>query len=251
MRTSLVIANWKLNGDAELLKSFAEHFHQSEIQQHIGVAICPPAVYLKTADVLLNAIGVKVGGQNCSEFEQGAYTGEISAQMLADSGCRYVLIGHSERRALFAESDAVMAGKVQQAQAAGLTPVLCIGETLEQREAGELEQVIEQQLSSACKEVDFENLVIAYEPVWAIGTGKTATPAQAQDVHRLIRNWVATKAPEAAQKIQILYGGSVKADNATELFSQADIDGGLIGGASLDTEQFAAICQAANVKKDS
>lgn len=248
MRTSLVIANWKLNGDAELLKQMAEHFHQSEIQQHVSVVVCPPAVYLKTADVLLNAIGIAIGGQNCSEFEHGAYTGEISAKMLADCGCNYVLIGHSERRSLFAESDAVMAGKVQQAQAAGLTPVLCIGETLEQREAGELEHVIAQQLSSACKEIDFENLVIAYEPVWAIGTGKTASPEQAQEVHRMIRDWVAKQAPETAQKIQILYGGSVKAENAAELFSQADIDGGLIGGASLDTQQFDAICQAAKDK---
>ncbi|RUO21183.1 triose-phosphate isomerase [Aliidiomarina iranensis] len=245
MRQALVIANWKLNGDTALLKDMAEHFHHVDIQEQVNVVICPPAVYLKTAAVLFEPSGIELGGQNCSEYGSGAYTGEISAEMLRDIGCEYVLIGHSERRALFAETDEMVAGKIKQAQQCNLRPVLCVGETLAEREANAVESVIRGQLEKALGEADFNNLVIAYEPVWAIGTGKTATPEQAQEVHKMIRDWVASKAPESAQKLQILYGGSVKADNASTLFHQADIDGGLIGGASLDTEQFDAICQAA------
>ncbi|WP_050795112.1 triose-phosphate isomerase [Idiomarina sp. A28L] len=245
VRQALVIANWKLNGDIALLKTMAEHFHHVDIQEQVEVVICPPAVYLKTAAVLFEPTGVKLGGQNCSEHNSGAFTGEISAEMLSDIGCNYVIVGHSERRAIFAESNEMIAGKIKQAQQSNLLPVLCVGETLAEREANEVESVIREQLETALSDADFDKLVIAYEPVWAIGTGKTATPEQAQEVHRMIRDWVASKAPESAQRIQILYGGSVKADNADTLFHQADIDGGLIGGASLNTEQFDAICKAA------
>lgn len=247
MRQTLVIANWKLNGGIGLLKEMAEHFHHVDTQEQVQVqvVICPPAVYLKTADVLFEPIGVHLGGQNCSEHLSGAFTGEISAEMLADVGCKFVLVGHSERRALFADNNAVIAEKVQQAQSSNLIPVLCVGETLAEREANAVESVIQEQLEAALQQADFERLVIAYEPVWAIGTGVTASPEQAQEVHKIIRDWVASKAPQEAQKLQILYGGSVKADNAQTLFSQPDIDGGLIGGASLDTEQFDAICKAA------
>ena len=245
MRQTLVIANWKLNGGIRLLKEMAEHFQHVDTQEQVKVVICPPAVYLQTAEVLFEPIGIHIGGQNCSEHLSGAFTGEISAEMLADVGCKFVLVGHSERRALFSDTDAVIAEKVQQAQRSDLIPVLCVGETLAEREANAVESVIQEQLEAALQNANFERLVIAYEPVWAIGTGVTASPEQAQEVHKMIRAWVASKAPEEAQKLQILYGGSVKADNANTLFSQPDIDGGLIGGASLDTEQFDAICKAA------
>lgn len=245
MRKPLVIANWKLNGNSALLKDMAEHFHHVDTQEQVEVVVCPPAVFLKTAAVLFEPIEVGLGAQNCSEHKHGAYTGEISAEMLTEVGCRFVLVGHSERRAMFAENNAMLAQKLKQVQAAKLIPVLCVGETLAERQEDAVKSVIQTQLNEALQGIDLSQLVIAYEPVWAIGTGVTASPEQAQEVHQLIRQWVAEQAPETAQTIQILYGGSVKADNAAELFSQPDIDGGLIGGASLDIEQFDAICKAA------
>ncbi|RUO31402.1 triose-phosphate isomerase [Aliidiomarina sanyensis] len=245
MRQSLVIANWKLNGDLGLIQKMAEQFANNDVQTAVKVVICPPAVYLKAAEISLAPAQVKVGAQNCAAQSEGAFTGEISARMLRDSGAEYVLIGHSERRALFAEQDAELAKKVVQAQREALIPVFCIGETLEQREAGEVKSVLRGQLEAGLADADFSQLVIAYEPVWAIGTGKTASPEQAQEVHAMVREWVAEVAPSEAADIQILYGGSVKAENAETLFSQPDIDGGLIGGASLDPVQFDAICKAA------
>lgn len=242
MRQPLVIANWKLNGSLSLAKEFSEAW-SSFVENGIQAAICPPLVYVGQAAA--NFPEVVWGAQNCSEFEQGAYTGEVSASMIAETGAHYVLVGHSERRTLFQESNEQVAKKARAIQSAGMTPVVCIGETLAEREAGKVSEVIENQLAQSLTDVEFKNVVIAYEPVWAIGTGVTASPEQAQEVHQEIRKWLAHQDMGAAEKIQILYGGSMKPANATELLSQQDIDGGLIGGASLHVEQFAAICKAA------
>ncbi|VAX01216.1 Triosephosphate isomerase, partial [hydrothermal vent metagenome] len=211
------------------------------------VVVCPPAIYIPQAARRLNDSGITWGGQDLSLHESGAYTGEISAAMLWDYQCRYVIIGHSERRSLHGETDAQVAKKFLVARKTGLTPILCIGELLEEREAGETEAVVARQLDAVIDAAGIQAIassVIAYEPVWAIGTGKTASPQQAQDVHAFIRQRVAAQNADVAEKVQILYGGSVKPDNAAELFAMADIDGGLIGGASLDAEGFLAICRA-------
>lgn len=247
MRQPLVIANWKLNGDLKLAEAFSQRWSklthgEAQAQHQADVAICPPAIFLSECKRLFPSL--VLGAQNCSAETSGAYTGELSAKMFADVGVKYVLLGHSERRALFAENDALIARKVQAVQAVGLTPVLCVGETIEQRRAGHAEQVILDQLEAGLVYADLSRLVIAYEPVWAIGTGETASPEQAQEIHALIRGWLTEQNAEVADKIQLLYGGSVKPANAGELFGQADIDGGLIGGASLDIEQFEAICKA-------
>lgn len=242
MRQSLVIANWKLNGNSQLIHAFAQAW-QKLTAKNLGVVLCPPAIYLPSAQKEWPAL--VLGAQTSSAYEQGAYTGELAASMLAAAGARYVLVGHSERRALFAETNEQVAAKVKSAQNAGLIPVLCVGETAAERAAGTTEEIILQQLEQGLLQADLNHLVIAYEPVWAIGTGDTATPAQAQEVHAFIRNWVAQKDKSVAERIQLLYGGSVKPANATELFQQADIDGGLIGGASLELDEFSAICTAA------
>jgi triosephosphate isomerase len=211
------------------------------------VIVFPPSLFI--AQVVELAKGkINVGAQNVSEFKPGAYTGEIAAEMLSAVGCKYVIVGHSERRQLFAETNQQVAEKVAAALAQKLVPIVCVGETLAQKEQGETVRVIEQQLDAVlerCGIDAFADLVIAYEPVWAIGTGKTASPEQAQQVHAAIRQWLAQSSPEIAQKVRILYGGSVNADNASELFAQPDIDGGLIGGASLKAESFYRICQSA------
>lgn len=248
-RKPLVIGNWKMNGssaaNAALLRGFLPviaAFHSVEI------AVCPPYPYLVNVADLLDDSAVILGAQNLNTHVAGAHTGEVSGAMLADLGCRYVLVGHSERRARYAEDDAVVAQKFSSALQAGLMPVLCVGETLDERHGGDTEAVVNAQLQAVLSVVGPQALasgVIAYEPVWAIGTGETATPAQAQAVHRYIRQWLANQDPEAAAQCRILYGGSVKADNAEQLFSQPDIDGGLIGGASLDPMAFATICWAA------
>ncbi|RUO25261.1 triose-phosphate isomerase [Aliidiomarina minuta] len=242
MRQSLVIANWKLNGDLELVNFMVSALASESYTA--DVVICPPAPYLSALQQRTQNTELAVGGQNCSSFQQGAYTGEISASMLKEVGCEYVLVGHSERRSLFAEDDQVVASKLVAAQEAGLTAVLCVGESLTQREAGQTMSVVKQQLLSALQNADLNRLVVAYEPVWAIGTGMTASPEQAQEVHQEIRALLATIDAQQAQKISLLYGGSVKADNAEIIFAQEDIDGGLIGGASLVAEQFRAICSA-------
>lgn len=213
------------------------------------VALCAPYPYLAQLQGSLSGTSVAWGAQSVSEHSSGAFTGEVSAEMLLDFGCRYVLVGHSERRSLYGEGDAVVAAKFKAAQAAGLVPVLCVGETLAERQAGETASVVSRQLSAVvevCGIAAFARSVLAYEPVWAIGTGVTASPGQAQEVHAAIRGQLAGSDLAVAQGLTILYGGSVKPQNAVELFAQADIDGGLIGGAALVADDFLAICQAAS-----
>jgi triosephosphate isomerase (TIM) len=249
MRSPLVVGNWKMHGNqvgnGELLKSLVAGFAEAGSAE---VAVCVPFPYLAQAQAMLAATPVGWGAQTLSEHAQGAYTGEVSAAMLKDFGCRYAIVGHSERRALYAETDAQVAAKFVAAHAAGLIPILCVGETLAQREAGETVAVVAAQLDAVLAVAGgeaFAAAVVAYEPVWAIGTGRTATPAQAQEVHAAIRAQLAGRNEGVAAGARILYGGSVKAQNAGEIFAQADIDGGLIGGASLVVDDFLAICQAA------
>jgi len=248
MRQSLVVGNWKMNGSVQKNQSLLESLKQGiGSVQHAEVAVCPPFVYLQQVSELLKGTVIGWGGQNLSQQEPGAFTGEVAASMLGDFGCKYVIVGHSERRALYGESDELVAEKFAKAQSVGLIPILCVGELLEQREAGETENVVKRQLDAVINLQGVASLaksVIAYEPVWAIGTGKTATPAQAQDVHAFIRGRIAQQDAGVAEKVQILYGGSVKGNNAVELFAMTDIDGGLIGGASLKADDFLTICQA-------
>ena len=214
----------------------------------VGCAVCAPFPYLALVAERLRGSPIAWGAQNVSEHAQGAYTGEVSAAMLAEFGCRYVLVGHSERRQLYGESDAQAAAKFAAVKKAGMTPILCVGETLEEREAGQTTAVVKRQMSAVIHTLThcISQVVVAYEPVWAIGTGKTATPDEAQAVHALLRAQLHA-ATEHAGDMKILYGGSVKADNAAQLFAQPDIDGGLIGGASLKVAEFAAICRAASL----
>jgi triosephosphate isomerase len=245
MRRKLVVGNWKMHGsrpaNAELLAALlaARPFAAD-------VAVCVPFVYLHETASTLAASEVRWGAQDCSPHEQGAYTGEISAAMLAECGCRYTLVGHSERRAIHGESDTLVAAKAQAALARGVTPIVCVGETLAQREAGETEAVVKRQLSAVIHQLAHcaGEMVVAYEPVWAIGTGRTATPEQAQAVHQVLRAQLQAATGHAAQ-MKILYGGSVKGDNAATLFAQPDIDGALVGGASLKAAEFITICRAA------
>ena len=245
MRQNLVIANWKLNGSMELVHEFAQSWDALD-NSNTEAVLCPPAVFLAKAKEAYPQL--TLGAQTSSAHTEGAFTGELAASMLAAVGAQYVLVGHSERRALFGESNSIIAEKVVAAQQAGIIPVLCVGETADERSEQRTEEVILQQLEQSLVSADLARLVIAYEPVWAIGTGLTASPEQAQEIHKLIRGWVAQKNATVAEKIQLLYGGSVKPANAAELFQQPDIDGGLIGGASLKLEQFQAICMAAQDK---
>ena len=244
-RTPLVAGNWKMNGDPSLVEGMA-----AALAGYDGAAqmvVCPPFPYLAQARQAF-ASHIAIGAQNLSDQEEGAYTGEVSASMLADAGCGYVIIGHSERRALYGETDALIAAKFARAQTEGLVPILCVGETLEEREAGKTEAVVCGQLQAVIDAAGIEafaRAVVAYEPVWAIGTGMTASPEQAQEVHATLRQTVASYSADIAASLPLLYGGSVKADNAALLFAQTDIDGGLIGGASLTADSFIAICQAA------
>jgi len=246
MRRKLVVGNWKMNGNraanAELLAGI-----NAAGPWDASVAVCAPFPYLADAALSLQGSRIQWGAQDCSTHESGAYTGEVSAAMLAEFGCHYVIVGHSERRAYHAESDQLVADKAKTALAHKLTPIVCVGETLAEREAGQTDAVVKRQLSAVIHTLAhcISQVVVAYEPVWAIGTGKTATPEQAQAVHALLRAQLHA-ATQKADEMLILYGGSVKADNATQLFSQADIDGGLIGGASLKAADFAAICKAAS-----
>lgn len=248
MRQPLVIANWKMHGDQQANKDLVVALLR-ELEQQPGrgeCVLCPPYPYLGQVGELLSRSAVTLGAQDCSHSESGAYTGEVAATMLEDLGCRWVILGHSERRQYHQESDALVAAKLAAAQRAGLIPVLCVGETREQREAGEAEQVVEAQLRGAlADQADLASIVVAYEPVWAIGTGLSASPEQAQDMHGFIRGVLGDLDPEQGDRIRLLYGGSVKADNAAALFAQNDIDGALVGGASLDAEAFAAIVGAA------
>ena len=255
MRKALVAGNWKMNGSKEqaekLVSELIEGFSSSSyaLGAQVDVAICPPVVYLDRISQLVEDSEIKLGAQNCSEHSSGAYTGELSATMLVDFGCQYVILGHSERRALFFETDQQVAEKFETVKASGLIPVLCVGETLEERESGETLNIVSTQISAVSDRLGnsaFDNAVIAYEPVWAIGTGKTASPEQAQEVHKAIRNQIAASNEAVAEKLQILYGGSMNAGNAQSLMAMTDIDGGLVGGASLKAQDFLTICQAAN-----
>lgn len=246
MRRRLVIGNWKMHGNfavnAELLRELLRILPASS---RVETVVCPPFVYLASVREQLTNSPVKLGAQNlCTEL-QGAFTGEVSAPMLRDCGCDFVIVGHSERRQLLGESDEQVAVKTAVALNSNLTPIVCVGESLAERESNATLSVIARQLDALQKQLsvsDLQRVVIAYEPIWAIGTGRTATPEQAQAVHAFIRQQLRT---QQADTVPILYGGSVKADNAHALFAQPDIDGGLVGGASLKAEEFAAICKAA------
>ena len=252
-RRPLVAANWKMNGSLGSIRPLLKQVIAGLIQGcNAEVAICPPYVYLaELAETLKNTdieTDIELGTQNISQLGSGAYTGEISADMLQDFSCKYAIVGHSERRALYHETDTLVAEKFVRAQDAALIPILCVGEQLEERGSADTEAVIERQLNAVIElagVASFNDAVIAYEPVWAIGTGKTATPEQAQEVHAFVRLLLARHDDAVADKIRILYGGSVKAANAVEIFSMADVDGGLIGGASLDFDEFISICHAA------
>jgi triosephosphate isomerase len=246
MRKKLVAGNWKMHGS--LAENAALLAALKPALAGIEAVVCVPFPYLAQAQAVLAGSSIAWGAQNLSEQSKGAFTGEVSASMLLDFGCRYVIVGHSERRSLNGESDELVASKYVAAQAAGLIPILCVGESLDEREAGVTEAVVARQLDAVIKLAGVDSLakaVVAYEPVWAIGTGKTASPEQAQAVHAFIRSKIAALNTEVANQLVIQYGGSVKAANAAELMAQPDIDGGLIGGASLVADEFVAICRAA------
>jgi triosephosphate isomerase len=251
MRRKLVAGNWKMHGtlaqNNDLLGALL-----AGLSAGFGAdcAVCVPFPYLAQVQARLSGSAIKWGAQDVHQLDKGAYTGEVSAAMLRDFACSYVIVGHSERRAIYGESSRLVAEKFVAAQQAGMTPILCVGETLEQRESGVTEAVVAEQLDAVVQLAGVQalkNAVVAYEPVWAIGTGKTATSAQAQAVHAFIRQRVAAQDGQVAAGLCILYGGSVKANNAAELFTMPDIDGGLIGGASLVADEFLAICQAGRV----
>lgn len=245
MRQKLVIGNWKMHGSLAANAALLDGIKAAPARARL--AVCAPFPYLAQCQATLAGTAIGWGAQDVSAEVRGAFTGEVAAPMLAEFGCAYVLVGHSERRSYHGETDATVATKALRALESGLTPVVCVGETLAQREAGETEAVVGRQLAAVVEALSIEQLgriVLAYEPVWAIGTGKTATSEQAQAVHAYLRKQVAAASADVAARMQILYGGSVKPDNAAELFSMSDIDGGLIGGASLKAEDFLAIGNA-------
>ena len=247
MKKKLIVGNWKMNGslqaNAELVTALVKGL---PAPLNCGVGVAVPAAYLAQVQTLAQGSGIEVAAQDVSQHEKGAYTGEVSAAMLQDFAVRYALVGHSERRQYHGETDAVVAAKAQAALAKGITPIVCVGETLDEREAGQTEQVVKRQLAAVIQQVGscISEVVVAYEPVWAIGTGKTATPEQAQAVHAVLRAQLAA-ATEQAQRVPLLYGGSMNAANAAQLLAQSDIDGGLVGGASLKAADFLQIIAAA------
>ena len=255
MRRNLVVGNWKMHGNMQsnqlLLNSLIKGLGDFKNADYV---VCVPSPYLFQARLLLENTNIEWGGQNVNQHEQGAFTGAVAANMLVDLGCTYVLLGHSERRNLFHENNLTAAARFDAAIRAGLTPIMCVGETVAERDAGLTEVIVASQMDAVLASMGDQefakamhlNMVFAYEPVWAIGSGKTATPEQAQSVHEFIRHRIARRNPEAAAKVRIIYGGSVKAANAEELFAMPDVDGGLIGGASLKAEEFVAICRIAN-----
>ena len=249
MRKYLVAGNWKMNGATAANQELCEQIAAgAPASRSVELLVCPPYPYLEATKRALGGSTISLGAQNVSQHASGAYTGEVSAGMLRDVGCRYVIVGHSERRGMMHETSEMVARKFMAALREQLTPILCVGETLEERTSGHMEEVVGAQLRAVLDEAGiaaFGSAVIAYEPVWAIGTGQTASPEQAQEVHRYIRNILAGKDVDIADGVQILYGGSVKGDNAAGLFSMPDIDGGLIGGASLKATEFLAIAEAA------
>jgi len=251
MRRPLIAGNWKMHGsraeNAELIEAMLLGLPD---QTPFDIAVCPPFVYLWEVGRLLKASSIALGAQSVCAEQVGAFTGEASAAMLKDVGCKYVIVGHSERRAIYKEDDALVARKFLAAQSQGLIPILCVGETLEERERSQTTQVVSRQLTAVLDlagAAALRTAVIAYEPVWAIGTGKNATPEQAQEVHAHIRAAIAARDAKIAADVRILYGGSVKAANARELFAMPDVDGGLIGGASLKADEFLKICASAQV----
>lgn len=257
-RNPLVVANWKMHGQRAWVEEFVEDLLSACGAQGTGkaldvpggnpeIAICPPSVFLAQLQRLLKGSAIGLGAQNLHSEEQGAFTGEVSGPMLKDFDCRYVIVGHSERRTLFGETDSLVAGKCVAAQKCGLIPIFCVGENADQRTLGQTEKVVQRQLDAVLDGFGADvlgNAVVAYEPVWAIGTGNTATPDQAQAVHRFIREHVASHDKAIATNLKVLYGGSVKADNATALAAEPDIDGALVGGASLAPKQFFEICRS-------
>jgi triosephosphate isomerase len=245
-RRQLVVGNWKMHGSRAANAVLLEGIVQSK-PFVCDVAVCVPYPYLSEVAVALAGTDVRWGAQDVSAHEQGAFTGEVSASMLQEFGCRFVIVGHSERRSLHGESDQLVADKAKAALGRGLTPIVCVGETLAQREDGQTDAVVKRQLAAVIHALGHcaGEIVVAYEPVWAIGTGLTATPAQAQEVHALLRAQLRAAVGARADEMALLYGGSVKPDNAPELLAQPDIDGGLIGGASLKATDFVAICRAA------
>ena len=249
MRTRMVLGNWKMHGSLVGNKALLDGVLAGVAGLNsVSCGVCVPFPYLFQAQFILQGTPVIWGAQNVSQHEKGAFTGEVAVSMLRDLGCAIVLVGHSERRAIYGEDDATVAAKFLATQQAGMIPVLCVGETLDEREKNITNDVVQRQLTAVIEKAGldaFKTCVVAYEPVWAIGTGKTASPQQAQDVHAFIRGLLAKQNSEIAANLTILYGGSVKASNAVELFSMPDIDGGLIGGAALVAEEFVAICRAA------
>lgn len=249
-RKPLIAGNWKMHGSLADSRQLVEALRAGvNADASATMLLCPPYVYLGAVREWLQASPIALGAQDIADKPAtGAYTGEVSGQMLRDVGCSHVIVGHSERRALYGETDAVVATKFKAAQVAGLTPIVCVGETLEQREAGQTRSIIERQVTAVVDSAGvhaFARAVIAYEPVWAIGTGRTASPEQAQEVHAFIRGMLATRDATIAAGLNILYGGSVKGANARSLFAMADIDGGLVGGASLVAAEFLEIFRAA------
>ena len=245
MRSRIVVGNWKLNGSlAGNEKLLAQLLADIPPGGLAACAVCVPYAYLAQARDVLQGSAIGWGSQDCSRFEKGAYTGDVSAKMVAEFGSRHAIVGHSERRTIFGDTDAVVVEKYAQARRAGLAPIFCVGETLEERESGATQSVLARQVDALLAKESLEGGIVAYEPVWAIGTGKTATSQQAQEAHAFIRGRIAAKAKDVA-RLPILYGGSVKAANAAELFAMPDVDGGLIGGASLVAEEFVSIWRAA------
>jgi triosephosphate isomerase len=246
MRSKVVVGNWKLNGslagNEQLLKQLLAEIPKGG---PAACAVCVPYPYLAQARDVLQSSAIGWGSQDCSRFEKGAYTGDVSAKMVAEFGSRHAIVGHSERRTIFGDTDAHVAEKYAQAKRAGLTPIFCVGETLDERESGATQSVLARQVDALLAKESLEGGIVAYEPVWAIGTGKTATSQQAQEAHAFIRGRIAAKAKDVAARLPVLYGGSVKAANAAELFAMPDVDGGLIGGASLVAEEFVSIWRAA------
>jgi triosephosphate isomerase len=247
MRRPLVAGNWKMNGTRAEARALAGAIAAAGLD-HVDVALCPPFVLLDVVAGIVDGSAVMLGAQNLARESAGAYTGEIAAEMLLEAGCRLVLVGHSERRQYYGETDWLVADKTARALEAGITPVICLGETLEEREAGATEPVVARQLDAVvekCGGPALGDCVLAYEPVWAIGTGRTATPEEANAVHAFLRQRVEENDARVAAELRILYGGSVKSANASELFAMPDIDGGLIGGASLVADDFIEICRKA------
>jgi len=247
MRTPLIAGNWKMNGSLAANAALMAGVLGDAAAVKAELAVCVPAPYLAQAQSVLSGSRVRWGAQDVSAHENGAFTGEISAAMLLEFGCSCVIVGHSERRSYHAENDQQVAQKARRALLSGLTPIVCVGETLHEREQGATDAVVTRQLTPVLDAIGSQlaSIVIAYEPVWAIGTGKTATPEMAQQVHARIRAMLAERDAESAQQVRILYGGSMKPDNATDLLAMPDIDGGLIGGASLNASDFLAIAHAA------